>query len=140
MADTYQVTGQVRAVNRLTTWMARRGFGPSVELTTTGIRTGQQHTIPVSPIVIEGVEYLVSPYGERNWVRNVRANPAVTMRRGKTTRTVTLEELPLEEAAQVLVSYHAKEKYARRYMAVPDQPTVSDFLASTDPFPVFRVV
>lgn len=140
MADTYQVTGQVRAVNRLTTWMARRGFGPSVELTTTGIRTGQPHTIPVSPIVIEGVEYLVSPYGERNWVKNVRANPAVTVRRGKTTRTVTLEELPIEEAAPVLVSYHAKEKYARRYMAVPDEPTVSDFLASADPFPVFRVV
>ncbi len=140
MANTYQVTGQVRAVNRLTSWMARRGFGPSVELTTIGHKSGEKHTIPVSPIVIEDVEYLVSPYGERDWVKNVRANPTARLRRGSTVRKVTLAELPLEEAAPVLVAYHAKEKYARRYMAVPDDPTVADFLATADPFPVFRVV
>ena len=140
MAETYQVTGQVRAVNRLTSWMARRGFGPSVELTTTGHKSGEKRTVPVSPIVVDGVEYLVCPYGERNWVKNARANPAVTIRRGKTARDVTVEEVAPEQAAPVLVSYHAKEKYARRYMDVPDDPTVADFLSSGESFPVFRVV
>jgi deazaflavin-dependent oxidoreductase (nitroreductase family) len=139
MAAEYQVTPMVRGVNVTMRGLSRLGVGPAHVLTTTGRTTGEKHDVPVSPIEVEGVEYLVSPYGERDWVKNARANPDVTLRRGKMARSVTLVEIPIEQAAPVLVAYHARERFARRFMAVPDEPTDSDFVSSTESFPVFRV-
>jgi hypothetical protein len=48
-------------VNRLMSWMARRGLGRTEVLTTTGRKSGQTRQVPVSPIDIEGAEYLVAP-------------------------------------------------------------------------------
>jgi deazaflavin-dependent oxidoreductase (nitroreductase family) len=128
-----------RGVNRIMTWMARRGFGKSEVLTTTGRKSGESRDVPVSPILKDGVEYLVSPYGEVAWVHNVRANPAVTLRRGSTVRSVRLEEVTDRSGAPIVAEYHARESYARPYMDVPENPTVDDFAARSDQFPVFRV-
>lgn len=90
-AKRYEVTSSTRMVNRFTSWVARRGLGKIEVLTTMGRKSGQPRNVPVSPIEIDGVEYVVSPYGEVSWVRNVRANPTVTMRHGSKERRVRLE-------------------------------------------------
>jgi deazaflavin-dependent oxidoreductase (nitroreductase family) len=127
-------------VNRLTSFMARRGWGRTEVLTTTGRKTGGKREVPVSPIELDGVEYLVSPYGEVGWVRNVRAHPEVTLRHGSDERRVSLEEVTGEEAAATVGAYYDRETFPRPYMDVPDNPTIADFSAKAALFPVFRVV
>lgn len=127
-------------VNRITSLMARMGVGRTEVLTTTGRKSGKSREVPVSPIVHEGVEYVVSPYGEVAWVGNVRANPEATLRLGSKERRVRLNEVDGEAAAPIVAAYHAKESFARPYMDVPENPTITDFAAHAARFPVFRVV
>jgi len=136
MAKEYHPT---KGVNRLVSWMARLGIGKSVVMTTTGRKSGQSRDVPVSPIVKDGTEYVVSPYGEVAWVHNVRANPKVMMRHGSKVRSVRLEEMTDGSGAPIVAEYHAGESFARPYMDVPENPTVEDFAARSDQFPVFRV-
>lgn len=39
-----------------------------------GRKSGEPHRVPVNLLTYEGGEYLVSPRGESQWVRNVRAD------------------------------------------------------------------
>lgn len=108
-------------------------------LTTTGQMSGKPRQVPVSPIELGGSEYLVAPYGEVAWVRNVRSNPNVTLRHGSSDRRVRLEEITGEEAAEMVAAYYARETFPRPYMDVPENPTMADFAAKAGRFPVFRV-
>jgi deazaflavin-dependent oxidoreductase (nitroreductase family) len=136
MAKQYEAT---QGVNRLTSWLARRGWGRVEVMTTTGRKSGSPRQVPVSPIVVDGEEYLVSPYGVVSWVRNVRARPIVTLRHGKVHREVRLDEVTGAPAAPVVAAYYARESHPRPYMDVPESPTVSDFAERAEQFPVFRV-
>lgn len=140
MAKDYEVNTQIKVVNRMAMWLARAGIGGRItSLTTTGRNSGQPRTVPVSPIEKGDNEYLVAPYGERDWVKNVRANPTAVLRKGNNQRKVTLREVDAQEAAPVLVDYHAREGFARPFMDVPDEPTAEDFERTASAFPVFRV-
>jgi deazaflavin-dependent oxidoreductase (nitroreductase family) len=137
MAKQYQAT---HGINRITSALARLGIGRTEVLTTTGRKTGAPRRVPVSPIVLDGVEYLVSPYGEVGWVRNARADPTVTLSHGSKTRRARLEEVTDRLGAPVVAAYHARESFSRPYMDVPADPTVEDFESRPGMFPVFRVV
>src|SRR3989304_6022753 len=56
-------------------WLASLGRTPSdtVTLEVKGRRTGAVRSTVVTSVEHEGVRYLVSPRGESEWVRNVRA-------------------------------------------------------------------
>ncbi|HEU5112619.1 MAG TPA: nitroreductase family deazaflavin-dependent oxidoreductase [Acidimicrobiia bacterium] len=136
MAKEYKVT---RNVNRLMAWAARRGMGKTQLMTTTGRKSGQKREVPVSPLVLDGAEYLVSPYGEVSWVHNVRANPLVTLRHGSKERQVRLEEMTGPTAASAAAAYYERESFARPYMDVPENPSAADFAAKSALFPVFKV-
>jgi deazaflavin-dependent oxidoreductase (nitroreductase family) len=126
-------------VNRLTSFMAKRGWGRTEVLTTTGRKSGERREVPVTPIKIGTAEYLVAPYGIVSWVRNVRADPNVTLRHGAKERRVRLEEVSGEPAPEILAAYYAREGFARPYMDVPENPTTADFAARAGQFPVFEV-
>jgi deazaflavin-dependent oxidoreductase (nitroreductase family) len=136
MAKEYQVT---RNVNRLMSWAARRGMGKTQLMTTTGRKSGHKREVPISPLVLDGTEYVVSPYGEVSWVHNVRANPKVTLRHGSNERQVRLEEITGSTAASAAAAYYERESFARPYMDVPENPTTTDFAAKSALFPVFKV-
>lgn len=141
MARRYEVTSTVRRVNVFTKWLARRGWGQQVVLTTTGRRSGEPRQVPVSPLDIKGVGYLVSPYGEVNWVRNVRANPRVRLRHGKQDREVTLAEVPPARTGELLLAYWADQKITRPYFDVPiESPAPADFVKEAEAHPVFKIV
>jgi F420H(2)-dependent quinone reductase len=55
------------------------GLGSAETLTVVGRFSKKPQKIPVSPIEVNGVRYLVSTYGESQWVKNVRANPTITL-------------------------------------------------------------
>jgi deazaflavin-dependent oxidoreductase (nitroreductase family) len=136
MAKAYEAS---RTVNGLTSWMARRGWGRTEVLTTKGWHSGQERHVPVSPIELDGTEYLVAPYGEVAWVRNTRAEPDATLLHGSASRRVRLVEVSGDAAADVVAAYYEREKFPRPYMDVPENPTAADFAANAGQFPVFRV-
>lgn len=135
MAKEYHPT---TGFNRFAMLVNRLGLGRSATLTTTGHRSALSRDVPVSPIVVDGVEYIVAPYGVVGWVRNVRANPIVTMRSGRDARQCRLVEVT-EEAAPVVKAYWDKERFPRPYMDVPGEGSVDDFDSIAGRFPVFRV-
>jgi hypothetical protein len=77
------------------------GIGNSETLTVTKRVSKQPQEIPVVVPDVDGVKYLVSTRGESEWVRNVRADPNVTV---GTTRYVATE-VPVEQRAPIIATY-----------------------------------
>lgn len=80
------------------------GVGNSVTLTVTRRGTREPQRIPVVVPEVDGVKYLVSTRGESQWVKNVRADPNVTL--GGTAYVAT--EIPVEQRAPILAVYKPK--------------------------------
>jgi deazaflavin-dependent oxidoreductase (nitroreductase family) len=135
MAKEYHAS---KFLNGVMKWTSRLGIGRSETLTTIGRRSGKSREVPVSPIEVDGREYLVAPYGDVSWVENARANPSVTLRHGSTSRRRVLIEVT-EEAAHVVKAYWDREKFPRPYMDVPGGAEAADFAEVAERFPVFRV-
>lgn len=77
------------------------GVGHSETLTVTTRVSKQPQQIPVVVPVVDGVRYLVSTRGESEWVRNIRANPQITL--GKASYHAT--EVPVEQRAPIIAAY-----------------------------------
>lgn len=118
--------------------MAKMGIGRTMVLTTTGRRSGKERSVPVTPITVDGTDYVVAPYGSVGWVENVRAHPQATLRSGREGRAVRLVEVT-NQAAEVVKAYYDREPFPRPYMDVPADPTVDDFAQASPSFPVFRI-
>jgi deazaflavin-dependent oxidoreductase (nitroreductase family) len=74
-------------------------LGPNALLTVRGRKSGRPRTTPVAVIEIDGGRWISSPYGDVNWVRNLRAEgQGVITVRGR-TEEVRAVELSTEEAA-----------------------------------------
>jgi hypothetical protein len=79
-------------------------FGPFETLIVTKRVSKQPQKIPVTPIEVDGRKYLVSAYGETQWVKNVRANPDIKL--GGTDYRAT--ETPVDARKPILDAYQAK--------------------------------
>ncbi len=77
------------------------GVGGSTTLTVTKRATKQPQQIPVVVPEVDGVKYLVSTRGESEWVKNVRADPNVTV--GSTSYAA--KEIPVEQRGPILDVY-----------------------------------
>ena len=135
MAKTYRAPKMINAIVKL---MNRLGVGRSQTLTTTGRVSGEAREVPITPIELDGVTYLVAPYGAVSWVRNARVDPRVKLSRGGNERSCRLVEVS-NGAAPIVAAYYKRESYPRSYMDVPTNPGPEDFEAAADQFPVFRV-
>ena len=94
--------------NRFVAWLTRRGvsvWGSRV-LEVPGRTSGEPRQVPVNLLTYDGREYLVSPRGNGQWVRNVRANDGgldLLLGRRRTHRVAT--ELADAEKVEVLRAY-----------------------------------
>lgn len=64
-----------RAANTLIRWLAEMGISiaGTRALRVRGRKTGKAHSVVVNVLTVDGVDYLVSPRGNTQWARNVRA-------------------------------------------------------------------
>lgn len=116
-------------------------MGPLRLLETRGRRTGTARVTPVAVLNHNGQLWLVSPFGETQWVRNVRANGAARLGRGRRLRPVSLQEVTDERRPVVL------QHYRRAFRVVPfvrgafdvDPSSLDDFARSADRYPVFLI-
>ncbi|MCX2933219.1 nitroreductase/quinone reductase family protein [Mycobacterium sp. CVI_P3] len=84
------------------------GLSGTETLTVTARTTGHEQKIPVITVEVDGTRYLVSTRGESQWVKNVRANPAVGVATKSGSARFTAAELPVAERAPVLQAYRVK--------------------------------
>jgi hypothetical protein len=64
--------------------------------------TGDPHKVPVIPIDVGQSRYLVSPYGESDWVRHYRAAGTGELSRKGQTEVFQAAEVPVDERRVVI--------------------------------------
>ena len=103
-------------------WFTKHIFNPVVAgLTRSGVslagsrvlevrgrKSGEWRRTPVNPIEVEGQRYIVSPRGETQWVRNLRAGGEGRLRKGARTEDFSATELADEDKLPVLRAYLKK--------------------------------
>jgi deazaflavin-dependent oxidoreductase (nitroreductase family) len=106
---------------------------PYCYLTTTGRRTGSPHTIEIWFAADEGSLYLLSGGGDRSdWVRNLQADPAATVRVAdqdlRVRARVRLMASPERDAA--IEALH--RKYGRQVSATAEDWRRSAYIVALD--------
>ena len=136
-------TKLTQAFNRFMGWLASHGLMPSdtVTLEVKGRRSGMVRSNVVTWVKQDGERYLVSPRGESEWVRNVRAADGEAVIRHRGRQRVRLEEVPAEERAPIIKAYLAKTAMATRaHFGVDPKAEIEEFEAIAARHPVFRIV
>jgi deazaflavin-dependent oxidoreductase (nitroreductase family) len=86
--------------------VARLNPGRVFTLTVAGRRSGRPQRIPVIPVAVGHIQYLVSPYGASQWVRNLRASGVAELsRRGGATMVARAVEVPVGDRAPIITAY-----------------------------------
>jgi deazaflavin-dependent oxidoreductase (nitroreductase family) len=98
-----------RAANAAIRWLAEMGvsIAGTRALRVRGRKTGKQRGVVINLLTVDGVDYLVSPRGNTQWARNVRAAGVVEM--GPRWRRKRVQVTEVDDAA--------KPEVLRRYLA-----------------------
>ena len=94
-----RVPSFVDLFNPIARRMLGAGFpmGPNALITIRGRKSGEPRTTPIALIEIEGRRWISSPFGDVNWVRNLRASGEATLTIGRKHQAVTAIELSKDE-------------------------------------------
>jgi deazaflavin-dependent oxidoreductase (nitroreductase family) len=84
--------------------VSRLQTGGVATLTVPGRRTGRARTVPVIPVEGESVRYLVSPFGESQWVRNLRAAGQATLARKGRVEIFQAGEVAVQDRAAIIAA------------------------------------
>jgi hypothetical protein len=98
-----------RAANAAIRWLAEMGISiaGTRALRVRGRKSGKQRGVVINLLTVDGVDYLVSPRGDTQWARNVRAAGVVEM--GPRWRRKHLLVTEVDDVA--------KPEVLRRYLA-----------------------
>jgi deazaflavin-dependent oxidoreductase (nitroreductase family) len=109
-------------------------------LTVRGRKSGRKYSTPVQLVFRDGQRWLVSPYGERAWVRNARAAGEVELTRALKTERLRVEEVDAQTAAPVLREYLETTPIVKAYFDAEADSPLDAFAAEAARHPVFRLV
>jgi deazaflavin-dependent oxidoreductase (nitroreductase family) len=127
--------------NRLLSRALRKGRGPTFLrlLTVAGRHTGRPRTTPVAPVFGDEQVWLVSPYGEVDWVRNLRAAGVAQLARGDDRITYDAHELSTADAVDVLRAYLSmpSERFVRKDFDVTSGSSDTAIAEEAPRHPVF---
>lgn len=141
MAARYRRGIARRAGNAVIQALLAVGLGPrsTYLLGATGRRSGAVRTTPVTLVEEGGRRWLVAPYGDVAWVRNLRAAGRATLARGGRVETVSVREVDSDEAAPVLKLYVTRVSITRPYFDVTPASDLEAFRAEAPRHPVFAI-
>jgi deazaflavin-dependent oxidoreductase (nitroreductase family) len=141
MPRKYKLSAGRKAFNVVMEALLGRGVnvGTTYVLATTGRKSGQPRSTPVTIWVEGSKRWLVSPYGEVGWVRNVRASGRAGLRRGQRTESVRLTELSPAEAGPVLKAYRDRYAIVGPFFEARKGDPVERFVAEASRHPVFAI-
>jgi deazaflavin-dependent oxidoreductase (nitroreductase family) len=109
MDTRYEEPGRVaRAGNAVIRWLAEHGISiaGTRALRVQGRKSGQTRAVVINLLTVDGVDYLVSPRGQTQWARNVRAAGVVEV--GSRRRGVIMRATEVGDAD--------KPELLRRYL------------------------
>jgi hypothetical protein len=112
------------------------GISNSETLTVTKRGSREPQHIPVVTVDIAGAKYLVSTRGESQWVKNVRADPNVTLTNRSGAKSYVARETPVPERQPILTAYQHKagkavDGYFRKLPDPADHPVFALIETST---------
>ena len=143
ISTTYHVTFADRMTAALTSTLLRAGIklGAMSLLTVRGRTSGQPHTVLVLLVEQDAERFLVAPYGVVQWVRNLRAAGTATLTRGRRSETISVTELPAQQAAPVLKQYLLMPVSAgvRSYFDATKDSPLEAFEREAARHPVFQI-
>jgi deazaflavin-dependent oxidoreductase (nitroreductase family) len=130
--------------NGLVGWLTRRGLSVwgSRVLEVPGRTTGEPRRVPVNLLTHDGQQYLVSPRGHGQWVRNVRANHGrLDLLLGPRRTHHVAHELTDTDKVEVLRAYLARWKLeVGQFFDGVDASSSDETLLGIAPnHPVFRL-
>ena len=121
-------------------------LGPNVMLTVRGRATGQPRTFPVAILKLGGRRYVQSPFGEVNWVRNLRAAREAVVSKGRVHEEVDAIEVPAEAGGPILrdtlAPYLRSRLLApvvRRFFRLRADSTLEDYVTEARLHPMFEL-
>jgi deazaflavin-dependent oxidoreductase (nitroreductase family) len=99
----------LKPANKVVIQMSRLGmsFGGEspVVLTVPGRKSGRERSTPVTPMSVDGQEYVVAGFPGADWVANVRAAGQARLARGRNVRRVNMVELSTDDARPLLRAF-----------------------------------
>jgi deazaflavin-dependent oxidoreductase (nitroreductase family) len=131
--------------NRLAVPLLRAGvpMGPDVLLTVRGRKTGLPRSTPVTICETGGRRGVISPFGETNWVRNLRAVGRATIGIGGHREDVVVVELQGEAAAafirDVLAPHARRSRFGGWFVRAIDKIDVDHPEETAIGRPVFEL-
>lgn len=145
MTEHYQRPGwfTTQVFNRLVAGLTRVGvsvYGSRV-LEVKGRKSGQWRQTPVNLLRVDGAEYLVSPRGHTQWVKNLRASGEGRLRVGRRVDGFAAVELGDEQKVALLRAYLKKWNFeVGAFFAGVGPDASDDELRRIGPdHPVFRL-
>jgi deazaflavin-dependent oxidoreductase (nitroreductase family) len=144
MATRYEEPNRAaRAANAVIRWLAELGISiaGTTALRVRGRKSGQPRAVVVNLLTIDGAEYLVSPRGNTQWARNVRAAGVVEVGPRWRRRLARVTEVGDGAKPEVLRRYLARWYWqVKDYVGglTPDS-TDEQLLAGAPTIPVFAL-
>ena len=138
----FRATFTARLGNRIITALLRLGvpMGNMILLTVPGRKSGQPRTTPVALGERDGRRWLLSPYGEVDWVRNLRAAGGGVLTRGRHREHFTATALNAAEAAPLLQeSVAGAPGFIQQHFAAAPGAPLADFERIAPDHPVFAL-
>jgi deazaflavin-dependent oxidoreductase (nitroreductase family) len=118
-------------------------MGPEVLLTVRGRKSGLPRSTPVTICQHSGRRGLISPFGETDWVRNLRAAGYATLTVGRRQEEVTAVELGPMEAAEfirdVLAPHARRMRLGAWIVRHLDKIDIDHPVAAAEGRPVFEL-
>jgi deazaflavin-dependent oxidoreductase (nitroreductase family) len=132
-----------RVFNAVPSALARVGisiYGSRI-LAVRGRKSGAWRTVPVNLLIHDGVQYLVAPRGETQWVRNLRAIGSGELRLGRRREAFRAVELRDGDKPAILRAYLRKWRFevAAFFEGVGPEASDAELLRSAPGYPVFRI-
>lgn len=121
-------------------------FGPNVLLTVRGRSSGLPRTFPVAILKLDGRRFVQSPFGEVNWVQNLRAAGEAVVSKGRGREEVEAIEVAPEAGGPVLRDAFAPylksrllASVLRRFFHFGADSTLEDYVAEARNHPMFEL-
>ena len=140
MASRYHPSTVSRLANRTMVRLIRLGMpiGPMALLTVAGRHSGQPRTTPVFVGITGDQRWLISSWGESEWVKNVRAAGTVTIRQGRQVTQYHAEEQAADlTIPQLKEAFRKTPKFLRGGYEIGGDATDADFAREVPRHPVF---
>jgi deazaflavin-dependent oxidoreductase (nitroreductase family) len=132
----------VNVFNRLVSWATRLGIRPAgaQQLAVRGRKSGEWRTNPVNPFELDGHTYLLSPRGNTQWSRNLRAVGEGELRTGRKARRFTATEVPADQRLPMLRLYMDKWAWeVKGFMGIDADAPDEELRRIAPDHPVFEV-